>query len=200
MIATSVFPWNGLLYKQKLILFFTNLLDAYIKITFDCFPDAPGPTFTNCPEGETKSFTLTSKTNKAFVDLNIQARDATSQPAVITTIEGPVLDLPGDVEYDEAYRRGQTIKLQASDANGLTAECSFTLKLIGKLTCQCNGHFFAQWPFCSLGKWSLLGAAKADDGGHDRPWPQNNPFSHSPIPRDLHCAPYRHSVTRFIQV
>ena len=31
-------------------------------------------------------------------------------------------------------------------------------------------------------------------------WPQNNPFSHSPIPRDLHCTPYRYSVTRFIQL
>ena len=37
----------------------------------------------------------------------------------------------------------------------------------------------------------------ADDGGHGRPWPQNNLFSHSPIPRDLHCAAYRQSVKRF---
>ena len=40
----------------------------------------------------------------------------------------------------------------------------------------------------------------ADDGGHDRPWPQNNLFSHSPIPRDLQCAAYRPSVTRFAHV
>ena len=40
----------------------------------------------------------------------------------------------------------------------------------------------------------------SDDGGHDRPWPQNNLFSHSPIPRDLHCAAYRQSVTRFTHV
>ena len=40
----------------------------------------------------------------------------------------------------------------------------------------------------------------SDDGGHDRPWPQNNLFSHSPIPRDLHCAAYRQWVRRFIHV
>ena len=88
------------------------------------------------------SFTLTPKTNKALVNLSIQARDATLQPAVITTIEGPELDLPGEVVFDEAYRRGQIIGLQASDTNGLTTECNFTLKLVGKLVSSVCLFFF----------------------------------------------------------
>ena len=68
----------------------------------------------------------------AYVDLTIQARDYTGQPASITTIEGPVLNLPGNVVYEEAYRQGQMITLRARDSNDLFVDCSFTIKLVGE--------------------------------------------------------------------
>ena len=49
------------------------------------------------------------------------------------------------------------------------------------------------------GAYHPISYSVEDDGGHDRLMTTEHPFSHSPIPRDLHCTPYRHSVTRFIQ-
>ncbi|XP_072037623.1 uncharacterized protein [Amphiura filiformis] len=109
---------------------FNNEGVCTFEVTVLMLTEAPPPTFANCPDGEIRSYKLTQKTNMAFVDLSIQARDYTGQPAAITTIEGPVLDLPGNVVYEEAYRQGQVITLRASDANGITVDCSFTIKLI----------------------------------------------------------------------
>ena len=96
--------------------------------------DAPPPTFINCPQGEAVTYNLTPLTNSATVDLVIQARDINDQPTMISTIEGPVL--PAEIGFEEVYRRGRDVVLQASDSNGVTARCAFTLKLVGKTVIQ----------------------------------------------------------------
>lgn len=63
----------------------------------------------------------------------IEAVDFLGNPAFIRQVEGPRIDLPGDLTYNSIYREGQKFVYQAIDpGTNQTRICTFYIKLLGK--------------------------------------------------------------------
>ncbi|XP_033634762.1 uncharacterized protein LOC117296026 isoform X3 [Asterias rubens] len=107
-------------------------------------PNSPSPIFRNCEDGETFTYHLRSNTNVAYVSMEaIEAVDFLGNPAFIRQVEGPRIDLPGDLTYNSIYREGQKFVYQAIDpGTNQTRICTFYIKLLDseppKLDCPAN--------------------------------------------------------------
>ncbi|XP_022106855.1 uncharacterized protein LOC110987971 [Acanthaster planci] len=112
---------------------FDNVARCQFDVTVVKIPNAPPPVFTGCREGETLSYQVRNNTDVAYVSLNLQAKDSSQQPAIVSQLEGPSVDLPGDIRYTEGYRQGQRFVFTALDpVTQLTANCTFWIKIVDK--------------------------------------------------------------------
>ncbi|XP_038071934.1 LOW QUALITY PROTEIN: uncharacterized protein LOC119740641 [Patiria miniata] len=112
---------------------FGNVGMCQFDVTVIKIPNAPPPAFANCRDGETLSYQLRNNTDVAYVSVDLQATGTSQQPAIISQLEGPQVDLPGDVQYAEGYRQGKKFVFRAQDpVTQLTADCTFWIKIVDK--------------------------------------------------------------------
>ncbi len=122
-----------LCYNRSTLLFCYYLIMHFYYNYYIHSAAVDGPVFENCPNTQTPQvFQLIPGEANAFVDLQIEARDASNQLLDLQVTNGPAVIFPAKIAYNADYRVGQSFTYRAIDPQtGLFAECSFIVRLEG---------------------------------------------------------------------
>ena len=76
---------------------------------------------------------MTPGTKTAYIDLVITATDKDSNTLPVVTVGNPTLTFPTTITFTEEYREGKRFTLIATDSGSRVSECSFTIRITGKI-------------------------------------------------------------------
>ncbi|XP_077998234.1 uncharacterized protein LOC144451304 [Glandiceps talaboti] len=133
----------GIFQRPNDIHFYTHTSGLTSTLRSVLSTTIAGPSFTDCPEGETFEFKVSENSNLAYIhNIPIQAVDSMGQP-ITHSISDTVVSIPGTLEWTENTKQGIHVSVSA-ESNGNTAFCSFTIKVVDEypptVTCPPDIH------------------------------------------------------------